>query len=138
MIKFIPSVVGDLDQLREWSAADSWHREQKQPEWWLTGTGYIAFCAQDEFGPVVYVKVEKEEDWYRLHCQFGPREEVSRERLLEAMNTGLPVLFKLLKQNGGAGVVFESQSRSLIAFMSAQGFRPREKAGDYELKFEVS
>jgi len=139
MLKFIPSVEQDVDQIREWSAADTWHHDQQQPEWWLTGTDcHIAFCAQDDKGPVVYVKVEKEEDWYRLHCQFGPRSEVSRKRLLEAMNIGLPVLFKLLKQDGGTGVVFESSSRSLVAFMAVHGFKPREKAGDFELKFEVS
>lgn len=138
MLKFIPSVSTDVDQIRDWAAADPWHNQQKQPEWWLTGTDcHIAFCAQDDVGPVVYVKVEREGDWYRLHCQFGPREEVSRERLLETMNIGFPVLFKLLRQDGGAGVVFESQSRSLIAFLSVYGFKSRG-AGDYELKFEVS
>ncbi|SRR6266567_3074365 len=136
MIKFIPSTKEDMDQIREWAAADTWHQDQKQSEWWLTGSGHIAFCAQDEIGPVVYVKVEKEEDWYRLHCQFGPREEVSRERLLEAMMIGLPVLFGGLKD--GKGVIFNSMNPSLIKFMVSLGFKPRAcPVGDYELKFEV-
>jgi hypothetical protein len=136
MIKFIPSTKEDVDQIREWAAADTWHQDQKQPEWWLTGSGHIAFCAQDEIGPVVYVKVEKEGDWYRLHCQFGPREEVSRERLLGAMVVGLPVLFGGLKN--GKGVIFNSMNPSLIKFMVSLGFKSRVcPVGDYELRFEV-
>lgn len=135
MIKFIPTDKEDISQLREWIAKDPWHQNLNYPEWWLTGEGHLAFCVQDDIGPTVYVKLEKEDGLFRLHCQFGPREEVNRKRLLESMSIGLPVLFNLLRQDGGVGVVFESRNRSLVAFMAAHGFKPCEKAGDYELKF---
>lgn len=134
MIKFIPSVKEDVDQIREWAAADPWHQNQKQPEWWLTGSeAYVCACVQDEIGPVVYLKVEEEETQFRLHCQFGPRSEVNRLRLLTAMKDGLPpLLLHLLSK--GKSVVFNSSNPSLVKFMLSRGFRAvSEPVGEYIL-----
>lgn len=124
MIKFIPSVKSDVDQIREWTTVDPWHQNQKQPEWWLTGSeAYVCACVQDEIGPVVYLKVEEGEESFRLHCQFGPRSEVNRLRLLVAMRDGLPPLLMHLLSKGKS-VVFNSSNPSLIKFMVSRGFRP--------------
>ena len=124
----------DVDQIAEWTAADPWHKDQKTPEWWLTGTGYLSFCVQDDVGPVVFVKVEEDGNRFRLHCQFGPRTAVDRVRLLKAMKYGLPtILLILIKQ--GKEVVFSSESPSLIKFMLSRGFQP-DPSGDYVLKVE--
>jgi hypothetical protein len=130
MIKFIPTVKEDVDQIREWTNADPWHQIQ-EPEWWLTGSeAYVCACVQDEVGPVVYLKVE-EEAVFRLHCQFGPRREVSRLRLIQAMEEGLPpLLLHLLGK--GKNVVFNSHNPSLIKFMVSKGFRPSlQPVGEY-------
>jgi hypothetical protein len=135
MIKFIPTVEGDVDQIREWTAADPWHQNQKQPEWWLTGSeAYVCACVQDEKGPVVYLKVEEEETQFRLHCQFGPRSEVSRLRLLLAMRDGLPPLVMHLLSKG-KDVVFNSSNPSLVRFMWSMGFKPTMpfKSGEYAI-----
>lgn len=135
MIKFIPSVKDDVVQIQEWTAVDPWHQNQKQPEWWLTGSdAYVCGCVQDEVGPVVYIKVEEEETQFRLHCQFGPRREVGRKRLLLAMKEGLPpLLLHLLSK--GKDVVFNSSNPSLVRFMWSVGFKPviPFKPGEYAL-----
>jgi hypothetical protein len=132
MIKFIPSVKEDIDQIREWTEADPFHQNQKQPEWWLTGSeAYVCACVQDEVGPVVYIKVEEAEQ-FRLHCQFAPRSEVSRRRLLSAMNEGLPpLLMHLLSKQ--KSIVFNSSNPSLIRFMVSKGFQYTESVGEYKL-----
>jgi hypothetical protein len=134
MIKFIPSVKEDIDQIREWTEADPFHQNQKQPDWWLTGSeAYVCACIQDETGPVVYIKVEEEAEQFRLHCQFAPRSEVSRRRLLLAMNEGLPpLLMHLLSKQ--KSVVFNSTNPSLVRFVVSKGFRPvEESVGEYKL-----
>jgi hypothetical protein len=135
MLKFIPSFKSDVDQIREWTLADPWHQNQKQPEWWLTGSeGFFSCCVQDDIGPVVYLKVEEEAEQFRLHCQFGPRSEVSRKRLLMAMNEGLPVILMYLL-NRGKNIVFNSSNPSLVRFMWSVGFKPVMpfKPGEYAI-----
>lgn len=138
MIKFIPSTQQDVDQIREWAIADPFHQNQKNADWWLTGSvGFFSCCVQDEIGPVVYLKVEEAEQFI-LHCQFGPRSEVSCRRLLMAMNEGLPpILFYLLSK--GKNIVFNSSNPSLVKFMVSRGFRPGTPGvtGEYILKCEV-
>lgn len=133
MIKFIPSVKEDIAQIKEWIDSDPWHVEQKNAFWWLTGSeGFFSCCIQDEIGPVVYVKVEEETDQFRLHCQFGPRSEVSRERLILVLNESLPAILLILF-NAGKNVVFSSSNPSLIKFMLSKGFRPAEIVGEYKI-----
>lgn len=133
MITFVPTMPSDIDRITEWTAADPWHTCQ-MPEWWLTGTGYLSFRVQDDVGPVAYIKVEEEDERFRLHCQFGPRAQVSRARLLGAMKYGLPTLIShLIKQK--KEVIFSSESPSLINFMVSKGFEPSSDIpGDYVLK----
>jgi hypothetical protein len=133
MLKFIPSVKEDVTQIRDWTADDPWHQNQKNPEWWLTGSeGFFSCCIQDEIGPVVYLKVEEEVEQFRLHCQFGPRSEVSRRRLLLALNESIPVVLMYLF-NRGKNVVFNSSNPSLVKFMESKGFRPAEPVGEYKI-----
>lgn len=133
MIKIIPTVETDIPQIREWIAKDPWHFNQKYPEWWLTGSeGFVAGCAQDEIGPVFYLKVEEEEQDFRLHVQFAPRTEVSRKRLITAMNELAPALFGLLLSKKSK-IVFSSSNPSLVRFMWAMGFKPDLKPGEYAI-----
>lgn len=134
-MKFTPTTVDDLPQLADWAASDPEHREHNDPSWWLTGTGWLAFCFEDKHGPVFYCKVEQEGDLYRLHCQFAPTDRVSKRRLAVAMLKVLPVLNSRIAKAGGKGVVFNSISPELIQFYAKLGFKSAEQ-NDYVLSFE--
>lgn len=132
-MKLLPSVNEDIPQIQEWVNADSWHQNQKQPEWWLTGTDcFLAGCVQDDIGPVVYFKVEEESEAFRLHVQFAPRTEVSRRRLIIAIAEVGPALFGLLLSKKSK-IVFSSSNPSLVRFMRSAGFKPDLKEGEYAL-----
>lgn len=109
----------DVEKLSQWIEADPYHKDCFDPTWWLTGSGILSFCLQDDIGPVAYVRLdEKDVDGLiRLHTQFAPIEEVSKLRLAKSMIWCVPVVQKFCKQNGGKGVIFQSVNSLLIEFM---------------------
>lgn len=134
MVRLIPTVKEDIPQIREWSEVDQWHHNQNQPDWWITGSdGFVAGCAQDDKGPVFYLKVEEEEENFRLHVQFAPQTEVSRKRLIIAMREVSVALFGFLLSKG-KGIIFNSENPSLVRFMWSMGFTPSSIPGEYILK----
>lgn len=135
-MKLTESTLSDIKQLTEWIASDSYHKVQGQAEWWLTGNGgLLSFCLQDEKGPLCYVRLDAPyEGLVRLHTQFGPIEEVSKIRLVRGMLKCIPIVIDFSKNQGALGIIFNSVSPTLIAFMSKYGFRPTED-DDFVLLF---
>src|SRR6266436_3312688 len=131
-----PTVDSDLMKIREWIATDPFHKDEEQhsAEWLLTGNGALAFCVADEQGPLCYVRLDAEGDMLRLATQFGPESEVSKKRLVTGLlSAGIPAIIEFGKNKGYKGIVFESISESLIAFMERQGFFKAAGKNDYSL-----
>lgn len=133
-IKFIPSVISDIDQIQKWTDADEYHRGQHNPSWWLTGNGFISFCLYDDKGPVCYVRIDDGE-YARLNVQFAPQDVVSKRRLVLAMLEALPKLIKTMKSHGSNGFIFDSISPTLISFMDKVGFSKIAGDDSYLLLF---
>ena len=137
MISFSSSGVADIPQIEEWIAKDPYHKHQGQSEWWLTGNGLLAFCLQDDKGPLTYVRLDEEGEYVRIHTQFAPEEIVSKRRLVLGMVQCLTELVKIYQSQSKAGLIFSSVSPLLIAFMKKY-FNFKSVGGDdYRLDFEV-
>jgi len=139
MIRFIPTSLEDQPQICEWLSEDpSKKGDPIMPGWWVTGANCVmAGCAQDEFGPVVYLRFDRDGDLIRMHTVFAPEAEVSKRRVAQAISQAMPALMGLAKKNGGKGIVFESVSSKLIDFMGRFGFVPRPNYfNDFVLMFE--
>lgn len=128
----------DLATIVTWAQQDSdlQHRDIN-PDFWLTGAtdSYLAFKLTDHEGTVCFVRFDQEARTARLHTQFAPSDIVSKNRLVAAMIDGFERVFPYLQSSGFDGVVFESTSISLIAFMQKHGFR-HLTGDDYKLAFE--
>lgn len=135
MIKFTETLESDIPQLKDWIEADDDHRGNVTPEFWLTGvSSFVSFCVQDELGPVFFTRADRDGDTCWLHIQFGPYEEVSKRRLMEAVIEGFPKFQKVAQDAGFKEIKFFSTSPLLIRFMTKFGFRSAG-ADDYVLKF---
>jgi hypothetical protein len=137
MIKLDPSTQADVEQITEWAQHDPYHFHQGQPEWWLTGApgSLLAFCLMDQRGPLAYVRLDEEGEYVRIHTQFAPEEVVSKRRLVVGMVKCLEKLIELYKASR-KGMVFNSTSPTLIAFMDKHlGFKS-VGSDDYQLNFE--
>lgn len=136
MIQLKASVLTDVDQIRDWIQADPWHKGLYEPEYWLTGNDcYVAFCLDDEIGPTMYVRFDREGQMLRLRTQFGPPDEVSKERISNAILEAIPAFIRNLDKEI-KGIVFETENRSLASFMKYKlNFEPIGN-NDYCLKFE--
>lgn len=128
----------DLPQITEWIQADPWHRDDPRhtAEFLLTGNGLMTFCLTDDKGPLCYVRLDDEGSVMRLATQFGPESEVAKRRLVHGLlSEGIPFIIAFGRENGYKGIIFESTSPSLIAFMDKLGFKSVGGA-DYQLTFE--
>jgi hypothetical protein len=138
-MKFTNTLESDIEQLTEWIAVDPYHKDFLSPRWWLTGAEYAltCFCAQDETGPVIYVRLDKENDLLRFHAQFGPESEVSKSRVAKAIIKGIPVLEQYAKAEKLKGLVYKSTSETLIQFLQISfGFTPTGANDDYFMPFK--
>jgi hypothetical protein len=122
MIRFEVSKEQDLEQIQDWTDLDRYHRGQHNPKWWLTGNGLVAFRLDDSKGAVFYVRLDGGE-YARLSVQFAPEELVPKIRLVRAMLQTFPKLVEIAKENGSKGMIFYSESPTLIGFMSRLGFK---------------
>jgi len=128
---FTPTVITDLDQIRDWIAEDLDHQNRIPAEWWLTGQDCLAaFCVSDSKGPVAFFRLDKEDDLARIHIQFGPESEVGRLRTAKALLKVFPCITGLMETNGFKGIVFESTNSALIKFFDKLGFKPLQ-GNDY-------
>lgn len=138
MIRLTEVTSQDVEQIKEWTASDEWHAYLKpsSAESYVTGNGLLSFCIQDDKGPVVFVRFDKDGDLLRVATQFAPVSVVSKRRLIAGIITALvPSIVSVGKENGLKGAVYESVSPTLINFMSKFGFKAAGN-DDYVLTFE--
>lgn len=134
MTAFNPSTLDDLGQLSLWISIDPYHFHQGQPEWWLSGL--LSFRLQDDKGSLAYVRLDVEGEYIRIHTQFAPESVVSKRRLVVGMIYAVKSLIELYKGAGAKGLVFNSVSPALVAFMDKHlGFKSVGE-NDYRLDFE--
>jgi hypothetical protein len=133
MIIFEPSTEQDLEQIQDWTDRDKHHRGQNNARWWLTGNGLLSFALYDGKGAVFYVRMDGGE-YARLSVQFAPEEIVSKIRLTKAMLQTFPKLVDIARENGSKGMIFYSESPTLIGFMGKLGFKDQGD-GNFKLTF---
>lgn len=137
-MKFTESTESDIEQLSEWIKADPYHKDCLNPYWWLTGNGgLLSYCLQDNRGPTMYVRLDKENDLLRLHTQFSPESEVSKLRVVKSLLWALPKMEVIAHENNLKGFIYKSVSPSLIDFMKKKfGFVSADSDNDYQMMFE--
>jgi len=113
---------------------DLWHEGQPS-EFWLTGNGILTFTLNDEEGVVCYVRLDDEAPFVRLHTQFLSEGKCSKRRLVIAMIDAFKVVIPHLVERGFKGIVAESISPTLIAWLQKQGFVAVDESDDYVLRF---
>ena len=134
MVKFVPTVDADRPLIESWIDADFWH-SVKDAKWWTFG--YLTFKLIDEHGITMFVRLDREGDLVRLHTQFAPVEEVSKKRVATAIMQAIPEFIPYAKLDNLTGIITESISERLVAFLKKLGFE--HIAGyDYMLKFTTS
>jgi hypothetical protein len=132
-----PSNESDLKQIEDWTIADPWHKIVN-PGWWLTGNGLLSFRLDDVEGPLCYVRLDAEDKHrlIRLNTQFAPEEVVSKKRLVLGMLWCLPILVELSKNLNMKGLIYYSESPSLVAFLQ-KNFKFETKGDNHTLMFGV-
>jgi hypothetical protein len=138
MIRLTETTQSDVEQIREWLAADSWHKDDSRnvPELMTTGNGLLSYCLQDDKGPLAYIKLTDEDGLVRIAMQFAPQEVVSKRRLAVGLaEVGIPIIKAFALENGFRGMVYESISPKLISFCEKLGFKSVGN-DDYAVLFE--
>ena len=138
MIRFVHTTVDDIPELQSWIHADPWHSYKDAAEWWICG-GYLTFKLADAEGDVIFVRFDKEDTLARLHAQFAPIEVVTERRVAIAINYGITSFISHAIKNGVTGIVTESVSPKLVAFLTGRmGFKPSTgNENDYVLNFDL-
>jgi hypothetical protein len=137
-MRFENTTENDIWQISAWQDVniDPAHHGM-DPNFWLSGRGYVAFKLDDDEGTTMYVRFNKiDEKTLRLFTQFAPEPEVSKNRTAAAILQALPVFMKEVKLDGIEAIVFESRSESLIEFMSSSFGFEHLKDADYICRFE--
>lgn len=121
-MKFRSSDQQDYNRIAEWIDRDIFHFGKMTPEYWLPcPEALYSFCLEDDQGPVLYLRVDKEGDLFRFHMQFAPEEQVSRLRTAKALFKIFDPLVSEFKKEG-KGIIFKSTNDPLIRFMERKGF----------------
>jgi hypothetical protein len=129
-MRFEPTTVEDVPQIKSWIALDEFHHEQ-DALFYLGGTNTIvAVRLMDADGVVLYLRADVEGPAVRLHVQFGPVEQVSKLRTARALMKAVPAFADAVKKS----LVTESVSPSLIKFLQRVGFQTVEGTDDYAYK----
>lgn len=136
MIKFVPTKFEDSDLLRSWIESDPWHSFKDEVTWWITGA-YLTFKLVDEEGIVLFVRLDRDKGTLlRLHTQFAPIMEVSEARVAMAIIKGISSFIPHAITNGVTGIITESVSTKLVAFLQKHlNFKPVE-GNDFLLTFD--
>jgi hypothetical protein len=128
MINFTPTTYADRVQILQWITLDPYHTQDASEEsvdLFLTDRDNLLSCAvKDEEGIVFYLQLRQEGELVRIGTQFGPEDQVSKKRVVEAIKDALVSTKVLVESAGAEGFVYESVSPSLIKFMSSFGFVP--------------
>ena len=138
MVNFNNAIEDDKPQIAEWIAADPHHANQYEADYWLTGNDcFLACCLDDESGPVMYIRFDREDgDILRLRTQFAPEDQVSKERTGKAILEAIPgFIAGVQKEYGIKGIIFETENPALAGFMRKHfGFKSAGEK-DYLLMF---
>jgi hypothetical protein len=134
MIKFVRTTVEDIPKLQSWISVDPWHSFKDAAEWWIYG--YLTFKLVDPEGDVLFVRLDKDgESRVRLHTQFAPPDVVSTRRVAAAIVYGITAYIPHGIANSVTGIVTESVSPKLVAFLIGKmNFEPLT-GNDYVLDF---
>ena len=133
MLNFVTTTQEDLPLLKSWIDADVWHQNKESVEWWLRG--YLSFKLVDDRGTTVFVRFDREGDLVRLHSQFAIPSEVSERRVAFSISEAIPRFIECAKVDGVKGIITESVSPKLVAFLTTRlGFAPAE-GNNYVLMF---
>jgi hypothetical protein len=139
MIHFVRTTAADESTLRAWIDADPWHSYKDAVEWWINVGGYLTFKLVDKEGDVLFVRLDREGPdgtMVRLHTQFAPKDAVSEKRVAIAINFGITAFIPHGVASGIEGIITESVSPKLIAFLeSRMGFKRLDNTDDYVLYF---
>jgi hypothetical protein len=132
-----PATESDLPQIAKWIEADCFHTNQPST-FWLTGSDcFFASKVEDDEGTLAYVRIEEEDNDYRIHTQFAPESEVIRSRIAKGIINFITTLQQIGKENGKERLITESINPELIAFLARLGFVPFE-GDDYVLQLANS
>ncbi len=136
-----PSTETDSPLIESWCKqdVDSTHHKL-DPRFFLTGNGFLTLKVVDDLGPVFFARFdecrERLVSGLRMHTQFAPVSEVSKQRVTEAILETLPKFIERVKQDGIQFIVFETTFPQLAGWMQiAMGFRQVEGTNDYKLTF---
>lgn len=133
MINFVATTQEDLPLLKSWVDEDSWHHSKEETDWWLRG--YLSFKLTDERGVTVFVRFDREGDLVRLHSQFATPSEVSEARVALSISEAIPRFSVCARVDGVKGIITESISPKLIAFLTTRLGFVHSKGNDYVLMF---
>jgi hypothetical protein len=134
MITFEAVTQASLPRLADWIQQDEYHKTQNLEDWLMTPALVLQCWLHDDQGPVMYVMTERDDDFLRIHIQFGPENEVSKRRIVRALFGGWPKFLPVMKEQQAQGIWFTSKSPTLIHFMDKFGFKPWRN-DDYLLSF---
>lgn len=145
MIEFIKTTEEDMPLIQRWISLDPWHARPDYKDdaaWWASLWYYspqanATFKLVDDEGIVLFVRLDQDRDTLlRLHTQFGPVEEVSEKRVAQAIMYGIKTFIPHGVQNGATGIITESMSPKLIAFLIKRLNFKQDTGNDYLLTFE--
>jgi hypothetical protein len=100
----------DRAQLEAWIAADPFHRDYVQPEFFMNG----GMVLEDAEGATYFVRLEPA---LRVHIQFPPAAtRYERERTMKALADGMAWLRSFCRGRGIEQLIFSSKFPPLIRF----------------------
>jgi hypothetical protein len=126
-MKFRSSMEQDYKMIARWIEEDIFHHGKMTADWWIPnpdnpGSSYY-ICVEDDIGCVIFMRIDPENDLFRLHAQFAPVEEVSVLRTAKCIFRTVDALEKEFKKQC-KGLILQSVNEPLIQFMLKKGFKP--------------
>lgn len=119
-----PATSEDILMSTAWTAADPWHANTTNPEFWLDQSpGIESYILEDAEGPVFFFRMTRA---VRLDIQFPPEppEGDTRKRVRDGLREGFGWLAAVLALSGVHEVIFKSENPELIRSAEKRlGFR---------------
>lgn len=134
-----PATEEDLPLATRWVQTDMFHRNL-DPEFWTRQLpGINCYLLRDSEGPVFFFRMQLTAVTHELctYIQFGPRNEVSRERTTKGMTDGMRWLEDMARSCGFNRLVFSSKNISLVLFARRTLGFDSKKEGDQILLYKA-
>lgn len=149
MLKYRPTTEADVPILKEWMAADQWHKDWK-PEFWVEdpdpekSKGIKCLAVSDAEGVVFFLRLQ---NVMRVFVQFPPKPSEqgstphvhpwpvlrNKVRVSVALKEAFGFISNWAKSKGYREMTFDSTSDLLIAFFKRLGFEPAKDFYKVEL-----